>query len=120
MECDTLSQLNNHCDPDCASTGTRKTGTTPVACFQYLRRHRPQFFFVENVRTLASESKASSSCRTQQSNNPLQLITEWANDLGYVIFSQLLDSCHYGVPQHRPRYYVFGFVVGNERSEPGT
>ena len=120
VECDTLSQLNNHRDPDCVSTGTGKTGTTAVACFQYLRRHRPQFFFVENVRTLASESKASSSCRTQQSKNPLQLITEWANDLGYVIFSQLLDSCHYGVPQHRPRYYVFGFFVGNERSEPGT
>ena len=120
VECDTLSQLNNHRDPDCVSTGTGKTGTTAVACFQYLRRHRPQFFFVENVRTLASESKASSSCRIQQSKNPLQLITEWANHLGYVISSHLLDSCHYGVPQSRPRYYVFGFFVGNERSEPGT
>jgi DNA (cytosine-5)-methyltransferase 1 len=65
---------------------------------EVLRVKRPKAFLLENVKNLKSHDKG----------NTFRVISETLTELGYTIFSEVLDGRHY-VPQHRERIFVAGF-----------
>lgn len=60
---------------------------------------RPKVFIFENVKGLLSHDDGKT----------WRVIQEVFNSLGYKIFSQLMNSKNYGIPQHRERIFVVGF-----------
>ena len=59
---------------------------------------KPKAFLLENVKNLKSHNKG----------NTFKVIEETLNELGYNVFSKILDAKHY-VPQHRERIFIAGF-----------
>jgi DNA (cytosine-5)-methyltransferase 1 len=60
---------------------------------------KPKVFIYENVKGLTNHDNG----RTWQ------VVQEVFEDLGYKIFSKLLNSKDFGIPQHRERIFVVGF-----------
>ena len=63
-----------------------------------LKEKKPKAFVLENVKNLKSHDK-------KQTYEIIKLTLE---DLGYVIFDQIIDAANY-VPQHRERIFIVGF-----------
>lgn len=63
------------------------------------KRHQPKVIFCENVKNLGNHDKG----RTFQT---IKLVLE---DIGYKVFSQVLNSRNFGVPQNRERIYIVAF-----------
>lgn len=59
---------------------------------------KPKAFLLENVKNLKSHEKG----------NTYRVIEETLKELGYHVFSRILDARHY-VPQHRERIFITGF-----------
>jgi DNA (cytosine-5)-methyltransferase 1 len=59
---------------------------------------KPKAFLLENVKNLKSHDKG----------NTYKVIEETLKELGYHVFSRILDARHY-VPQHRERIFIVGF-----------
>ena len=79
--------------------------------------HHPKVIFCENVKGLTIHDKG----------NTFKVITETLEELGYNVYSEVLNSKNFGVPQNRERIYIvafrkdidsstFGFPIG-ENSE---
>jgi len=62
-------------------------------------RHRPKLIFCENVKGLAIHDKG----RT------LSVIKGALDEIGYVVYDQILNSKDFGVPQNRERIYIVAF-----------
>lgn len=73
-------------------------GTLFFEIVRILGAKRPKTFLLENVKNLKSHDKG----RTWQ------IITATLNDLGYTVFSAILDGKIF-VPQHRERIFIVGF-----------
>ena len=75
-----------------------------------ISRHRPQAFYLENVKNLTSHDKG----------NTFRIIRETLEELEYSIHFQVMDGQTY-VPQHRERIMIVGFdnrvFHGEERFE---
>jgi DNA (cytosine-5)-methyltransferase 1 len=61
---------------------------------------QPKVFIYENVKGLINHDKG----------NTWQVVRDVFNDLGYKIFTKVLNSKDYGIPQHRERIVVIGFL----------
>lgn len=61
--------------------------------------HKPKVIFCENVKGLTIHDKG----RT------FKIICKTFEDLGYKVFSQVLNSKNFGVPQNRERIYIVAF-----------
>ncbi len=66
------------------------------------KHHQPEILFLENVKNLARHDNG----RT------VKVIYKTLEEIGYSVFSQVLNSSHYGVPQSRERVY---FVCFNKK-----
>ncbi len=73
-------------------------GTLFFDIARIINAKRPKAFILENVKNLRSHDKG----------NTFKVIVETLEELGYSIFSQILDARHY-VPQHRERIFIVGF-----------
>ena len=71
-----------------------------------LRHSQPRLFLLENVAGLLNHERGATFAR---------VLTE-LSDVGYDVEWQVLDSRHFGVPQHRERVYL----VGHSRSQPSS
>ena len=60
---------------------------------------KPKVFIYENVKGLLNHD----------SGNTWNVVQEVFHQLGYKIYSKLLNSKDYGIPQHRERIFVIGF-----------
>lgn len=81
-------------------------GTLFFDVCRIIKAKRPKAFMLENVKNLKSHDKG----------NTYRVIEESLLELGYVIFSKILDGQAY-VPQHRERILIVGFdktVFGND------
>lgn len=65
---------------------------------EIIEKHRPQAFFLENVKNLVSHDKG----------NTFKIIKQTLLDLGYSFHSKVLNGKHF-VPQHRERTFMVGF-----------
>jgi DNA-cytosine methyltransferase len=61
--------------------------------------HKPKVIFCENVKGLAIHDKG----------NTFRIITETLEQLGYKVYSKVLNSKDFGVPQNRERIYIVAF-----------
>lgn len=73
-------------------------GTLFFDICRILEAKRPKAFLLENVKNLKSHDKG----------NTWRVIRESLNQLGYEIFSQVIDGQGF-VPQHRERIFIVGF-----------
>lgn len=74
-------------------------GTLFFDVARIIKEKHPKVVFCENVKNLVNHDRG----RT------FQVITEVLEDLGYTVFSKILNSKDFGVPQHRERIYIVAF-----------
>ncbi|HAT8857633.1 TPA: DNA (cytosine-5-)-methyltransferase [Legionella pneumophila subsp. pneumophila] len=67
---------------------------------QILKVKRPRAFLLENVKQLS----------THDGGRTFQIIIETLRNLGYTVYSTILNSLDFGVPQKRERTYIVGFI----------
>lgn len=60
---------------------------------------QPKIFIYENVKGLLNHDNG----------NTWQVVQDVFDSLGYHLYSQILNSKNYGIPQHRERIFVIGF-----------
>lgn len=73
-------------------------GTLFFDVARIIDKKRPKAFFLENVKNLKSHNRGKT----------WDVIYSVLNDLGYWIFSEIVDG-RYWVPQHRERIFIVGF-----------
>jgi len=61
--------------------------------------HKPKVLFLENVKNLT----------THNNGNTFKTIVTTLNNLGYHVFSKVLNSSQFGLPQNRERIYIVAF-----------
>jgi DNA (cytosine-5)-methyltransferase 1 len=64
-----------------------------------LEETKPRAFLLENVRGILSSNRGED----------FKNILDHLEDTGYTVFSKVLDSANYGVPQFRQRLFLIGF-----------
>lgn len=64
------------------------------------KHHRPKVIFLENVKGFKNHDKG----------NTFKVVRETLEELGYKVYSQVLNAKHFGVPQNRERIYIIGFL----------
>lgn len=74
-------------------------GTLFLDVARICEHHRPKVIFCENVKGLTIHDKG----RT------FKIICKTFEDLGYAVFSKVLNSKDFGVPQNRERIYIVAF-----------
>ena len=74
-------------------------GTLFFHIAKILDYHKPSVVFLENVKGLKSHNKGKT----------YQVIENTLEELGYSVFSQVLNARDFGVPQNRERIYIVGF-----------
>ena len=73
-------------------------GTLFFDVARIINKKRPKVFFLENVKNLKSHN----------GGNTWQVIESVLKDLGYWVFSEIVDGKNW-VPQHRERIFIVGF-----------
>lgn len=73
-------------------------GTLFFKIAEILEKKRPKAFMLENVKNLRNHDKG----------NTFKVIKGTLEELGYVVFSDVLDAVNF-VPQHRERLFIVGF-----------
>lgn len=74
-------------------------GTLFLDVARICEEHKPKVIFAENVKGLVIHDKG----RT------FKIIEKTFRDLGYTVFSKVLNSKDFGVPQNRERIYIVAF-----------
>lgn len=62
--------------------------------------HKPKLIFLENVKGFKNHDKG----------NTFKVVMETLKDMGYKIFSDILNAKNFGVPQNRERIYIIAFL----------
>jgi DNA (cytosine-5)-methyltransferase 1 len=66
-----------------------------------IKKHKPKAIFLENVKGLITHDKGKT----------LEVILNTLNDLGYCVFTQVVNAKDFGVPQNRERIFIIGFNI---------
>jgi len=64
------------------------------------KEHKPKVVFLENVKGFKNHDKG----------NTFRVVKETLEELGYKVFSEVLNAKYFGVPQNRERIYIIGFL----------
>lgn len=80
-------------------------GTLFFEVMRLAKERHPQILFAENVAGLLNHEGGAT----------FQTIIETMAELGYFVEWQVLDSRHFGVPQHRERVFIVGHLGGEPR-----
>lgn len=67
------------------------------------RYHKPKVVFLENVKGFVNHDKG----------NTFSVVKKTLEDIGYTIFSKVLNAKDFGVPQNRERIYIVAFLGEN-------
>ncbi|AGA78237.1 DNA cytosine methyltransferase [Echinicola vietnamensis] len=70
---------------------------------EILDYHKPKYFILENVRNLENHKKGETWAYIQ---NRLE------NELNYSIDKHVFSPHHFGIPQHRERFFIVGSIGG--------
>ncbi len=74
-------------------------GTLFFDVSRIIKYHKPGIVFCENVKNLVNHD----------SGKTFSIIKKILNELGYTVFSKILNSKDFGVPQNRERIYIVAF-----------
>lgn len=64
------------------------------------KHHKPQILFLENVKGFKNHDKGKT----------FQVVKSTLEELGYKVFSEVLNAKDFGVPQNRERIYIIAFL----------
>ncbi|MCK9161963.1 MAG: DNA cytosine methyltransferase [Arcobacteraceae bacterium] len=70
--------------------------------------HKPKIIFLENVKGFVNHDKG----------NTFKVVKQTLEDLGYKVYSQVLNAKDFGVPQNRERIYIVAFLEDVEFEFP--
>ena len=70
--------------------------------------HRPKIVFLENVKGFKNHDKG----------NTFSVIKRILSNLGYNVFSEILNAKDFGLPQNRERIYIVAFLNNNNFTFP--
>ena len=85
-------------------------GTLFFNVCEIISEKKPKMFILENVKGLKSHD----------SGKTLEIILESLRELGYTVYSEILDSLKFGLPQKRERWFCVGFDKDIEFDFPAT
>ncbi|AUC62277.1 DNA (cytosine-5)-methyltransferase 1 Dcm2 [Cyanobacterium sp. HL-69] len=74
-------------------------GTLFFDVARIIKFHQPKFIILENVKNFARHDDG----------NTLQIVVNTLDEIGYKVYSQVLNSSYFGVPQKRERIYIVAF-----------
>lgn len=74
-------------------------GTLFFDIARILNYHQPKVLFLENVKNLTKHHNGKT----------FKIIVNTLQGLGYNVFTKVLNSSHFGLPQNRERVYIVGF-----------
>ena len=74
-------------------------GTLFFDIARIISHHKPKILFLENVKNLAKHDNGKT----------FQTIISTLDNLGYNVYSKILNSSNFGLPQNRERVYIVGF-----------
>jgi len=75
-------------------------GTLFFDIARIIEHHLPKVVFLENVKGFKNHDKG----------NTFKIVKRTLEDLGYTVFSEVLNAKHFGVPQNRERIYIIAFL----------
>jgi len=75
-------------------------GTLFFNIAEILKYHKPQIFFLENVKGFKSHDKG----------NTYKTVIKTLNEIGYKIHTEILNAKDFGLPQNRERIFLVGFL----------
>lgn len=75
-------------------------GTLFFDIARIVKHHKPKVLFLENVKGFKSHDKG----------NTFQTLKSTLEDLGYRVFTEVLNAKDFGVPQNRERIYIIAFA----------
>jgi DNA (cytosine-5)-methyltransferase 1 len=75
-------------------------GTLFFDIARIIKHHKPRVVFLENVKGFKNHDKG----------NTFEVIKKTLEDMGYKIFTKILNAKDFGVPQNRERIYIIGFL----------
>ncbi len=83
-------------------------GTLFFHIARIINYHKPKIVFLENVKGLKTHDKGQT----------YKVIENTLNELGYNVYTKILNAKYYGVPQNRERIYIVGFRENVDFSFP--
>ncbi|MDD2697247.1 MAG: DNA cytosine methyltransferase [Arcobacteraceae bacterium] len=75
-------------------------GTLFFEVARIIKHHKPKVVFLENVKGFVNHDKG----------NTFKVVKETLEELGYRVFTKVLNAKDFGVPQNRERIYIVGFL----------
>ena len=75
-------------------------GTLFFVVARIIKHHKPKVVFLENVKGFVNHDKG----------NTFKVVKETLEELGYRVFTKVLNAKDFGVPQNRERIYIVGFL----------
>lgn len=75
-------------------------GTLFFEVARIIKYHKPKVVFLENVKGFVNHDKG----------NTFKVVKETLEELGYKVFTKVLNAKDFGVPQNRERIYIVGFL----------
>jgi DNA (cytosine-5)-methyltransferase 1 len=78
-------------------------GTLFFDIARIIKHHQPKVVFLENVKGFKNHNKG----------NTFKVVKDTLKDLGYKVFSKVLNAKNFGVPQNRERIYIIAFLGNN-------
>lgn len=78
-------------------------GTLFFEVARIVKFHKPQVVFLENVKGFVNHDKG----------NTFKVVKNTLEDIGYKVFTKVLNAKDFGVPQNRERIYIVAFLDKN-------
>ena len=75
-------------------------GTLFFEVARIVKYHKPKIVFLENVKGFVNHDKG----------NTFKVVKETLEDLGYKVYSKVLNAKDFGIPQNRERIYIVAFL----------
>lgn len=75
-------------------------GTLFFDIARIIKRHNPRVVFLENVKGFKGHNKG----------NTYKVVHGALEEMGYTVFSKVLNAKDFGLPQNRERIYIIGFL----------
>ena len=93
FECDSISSLNTKASENrlCCEEGVGKTGATSRGTLLYVKKHKPRFLALENVKNLLAKDKHDAKGRSN-----LTILLGTLNENGYLVYWHVQNCMLYG------------------------
>lgn len=75
-------------------------GTLFFEVARIIKYHKPKIVFLENVKGFVNHDKG----------NTFKVVKESLEELGYKVYSKVLNAKDFGIPQNRERIYIVAFL----------